>query len=85
MAKYRPKHYVLYRYGTAYKVDIDCYPQSRWELIFRNDREVVLNNKHTTIHLSTEDFEKRWVEVKNIQHTESIIENGLAFADMPTV
>ena len=66
MAKYRPKHYILYRYGTEYKVSIDCYPQSRWELIFRNDREVVLTNRHTAIHLSAEDFEKHWDEVRNI-------------------
>lgn len=64
MAKYRPKHYILYRYGTEYRASIDCYPQSRWQLIFKNNREVALTNKHTTIHLSTEDFERDWIKVK---------------------
>lgn len=64
MKKYRPKHYMLYRYGTEYKASIDCYPQSRWKLIFKNDREVALTNKNTTIHLSTEDFEQHWIEVR---------------------
>ena len=64
MAKYRPKQYVMYFYGTEYKACISCFPQSRWELIKKSDREVELSNKHTTICITAEDFEKRWVEVK---------------------
>lgn len=63
MAKYRPKQYVMYFYGAEYKACISCYPQSRWELIKRTDREVALSNKHTTIYITTEDFEKHWVRV----------------------
>lgn len=64
MAKHRPKHYMLYTYGTVYKASIDCYPQSRWELIKRTDSEVTLANKHTTIRMRIEDFERHWVKVK---------------------
>ena len=64
MAKYRPKQYVLYIYGTDHKACISCYPQSRWELVSKADGGVTLANKHTTIHITTEDFEKHWIEVK---------------------
>ena len=64
MSKYRPKQYVLYIYGTEYKAYVSCYPQSRWELIKRTDSEVTLANKHTTIHITAEGFEKHWVKVK---------------------
>ena len=64
MAKYRPKQYVMYFYGTEYKASIDCYPQSRWELVHETTGEVILANKHTRIHITTEDFEKRWIKVK---------------------
>lgn len=63
MEKYRPKEYTMYIYGTEQKACIDCYPQSRWELVSMSDGEVALLNRHTTIHLTIEDFEKHWVKV----------------------
>lgn len=64
MKKYRPKHYVLYIYGTEHKACISCQPQSRWELVSKSDGKIRLANKHTTICLEPEDFERSWVEVK---------------------
>lgn len=64
MEKYIPKHYILYRYGTTHKASITCQPQSRWELISKSDDKVRLTNKHTTICLRPEDFERNWVKVK---------------------
>ena len=64
MKKYRPKQCVVYLYGTTHKASITCQPQSRWELVSKADGGVTLVNKHTTIHITTEDFEKRWLEVK---------------------
>ena len=61
--KYRPKHWIMYYYGTENKALISCKPQSRWNLISKTDKKAILANKHTTIHLTTEDFEKRWVKV----------------------
>lgn len=62
--KYRPKHWIMYYYGAENKALISCKPQSRWRLINKFNNKVILANKHTTIHLSKEDFETRWVEVK---------------------
>ena len=64
MEKYRPKQHTVYFYGTDCKACISCYTQSRWELVSKYDYEVVLCNKHTTIYLPIEDFEKHWVKVK---------------------
>lgn len=64
LKKYRPKHYISYFFGTGDKAYIHCYPQSRWELISKTTNRAVLANKHTTIYLKVEDFEKHWVEVK---------------------
>ena len=64
MTKYRPKKFITYSYGTEYKAYVNCYPQSRWELIKKSDREVVLANKHTAICMTPEDFEKHWVKAK---------------------
>ncbi len=63
MEKYRPKQQIVYLYGTEHKACIVCYPQSRWVLVSKSDSEVTLSNKHTTINLTIEDFEKNWVEV----------------------
>lgn len=64
MEKYRPKEYTMYFYGVEHKACISCYPQSRWVLLSRSDSEVALSNKHTTINIPIEDFEKHWVKVK---------------------
>ena len=64
MAKYRPKQCVVYLYGTTHKASITCQPQSRWELVSKSDGKIRLSNKHTTICLEPEDFERGWVEVK---------------------
>ena len=64
MEKYRPKEYTMYLYGTEQKACIDCYPQSRWELVSKTDGEVALLNKHTTIRITIEDFKKHWIKVK---------------------
>lgn len=64
MEKYRPKQHTVYFYGTDHKACIDCHLQSRWTLVSKSNDEVVLSNKHTTINLPIEDFEKHWVKVK---------------------
>ena len=64
MEKYRPKQHTVYFYGTDYKACISCYTQSRWELVSKSNDEVWLSNRHTTINIPIEDFEKHWVKVK---------------------
>lgn len=64
MAKYRPKSYIIYFYGQEHKALISCYPQSRWELISKSDKSVGLTNKHTTIYMTAEDFERHWIKVE---------------------
>lgn len=60
---YRPKHFVMYLYGEIYQAHIVCHPQSRWELVYEKHNKIALRNKHTSIELTREDFEKHWVEV----------------------
>ena len=62
--RYRPKSFVMYFYGINYQALISCYPQSRWELYATKEDKVMLKNKHISIEISKEDFEKQWVKVK---------------------
>ena len=63
--KFRPKKFVMYRYGELYKAYINCLPQSRWELVYEKEDEVVLNNKHTSIAITRQDFEKHWIRTES--------------------
>lgn len=59
---YRPKQYVLYRYGFEYKCYVHCYPQQRWEMTAFDNKGVELHNKvkHLTIELSWNEFYANW-------------------------
>lgn len=63
MKKYRPKEFMIYSYGTLYKCHVSCYPQSKWGFEGIFDDRVKLSNKHTTIYVDKDQFEKNWIEV----------------------
>ena len=64
MKKYRPKTQIMYSYGTLYKANIMCHPQSRWEFLHETMSIVHLGNKNVALAITKEEFEKHWVEVK---------------------
>lgn len=60
--KARPKNGVVYRFGTLYPCYIHCYPQQKWDYVYKDDK-VELMHKNMAITITTDDFNKNWLKV----------------------
>lgn len=60
--KARPKNGVVYRFGTLYPCYIHCYPQQKWDYVYKDDK-VELMHKNMAITITTDDFKRHWLEV----------------------
>jgi len=68
MAKYRTKTTVVFYYGGKYETSITAYPQTKWELIGKTPyKRYRLKNKNVVMSITDEDFEKYFVEVKEVE------------------
>ena len=64
--KVRSKNYLVYQYGTIYKMWIHIHPQQHWEV---NDcgvdkDSIIIRRKCVSMEISRDDFEKYFVEVE---------------------
>lgn len=61
--KARPRSAVTYMFGgTLYPCCIHCYPQQKWDYVYKGDK-VELRYKNMTITITTNDFKRNWLEV----------------------